>query len=575
MRLPFLPLLIATLPSTAFPEIILRGNGVLTDSSLSGKKAAQPTGKALERHPAGDDIALLEEGDIMHGTFGGIKNGLLWERNDIDRPIRFGLPSIRQIVRNGGRAVKLHKHTSFLTLVSGDRIPGEIISLDEKSIVIKSEIVGELTIPRAHLKSIAPNPFDGKLFYSGPYVSDGWAILGNKQKPQPEDEEKKEKKENKAGKEAEPAESSPWIHSGASFYNLGADPLVFPDAELPDVGRISFKVEWKGRLNLTLALLSDFTRVLPVEEEKEAEAEEEEEEPPAALEGNEKEKEEPEAPKTRKERLVDFQKGKQFQTIPWLETEQQSNPLNFGSGYTLTLYSSYPYLSRNSFSENGQPVSKRMSTVRSSVSLSDQGEAEIEIRYNREKALLMLFINDSYAAQWNDLAGMPGNGSGFGIINTSMAKLKLSEVVFTSWNGMKDNAQSMTHPDKDVTLLVNGTDRFSGDLLKIADGKAHIKSDYLTAQIPITDIAKIALKTSGATDLEAEDLPENLTWNSEPLTILYRPFGVIKLNPDSADRDSISGTSPFLGEIKADLSSSSLLRFIEGSLDLSDWFDDL
>ena len=78
-----------------------------------------------------------------------------------------------------------------------------------------------------------------------------------------------------------------------------------------------------------------------------------------------------------------------------------------------------------------------------------------------------------------------------------------------------------------------------------------------------------------STDLEAEDLPENLTWNSEPLTILYRPFGVIKLNPDSADRDSISGTSPFLGEIKADLSSSSLLRFIEGSLDLSDWFDDL
>lgn len=584
MRSALLPLLVAFLPSSSSSEIVLRQNGIIIDSSLAKQKAGNGNGQALESDPAGDDIVLFENGDVMHGTFGGIDGGLLWERKDIERPIRFGLPSVRQIVRKGGRAVELHNNSSFFTLVSGDRIPGEIVSLDDQSLVIKSKVVGDLTIPRAHLQSITPNPFDGDLFYSGPYTGDGWMVLEEATKAPADEEEEQPDAKDEAKNEDPPEDPSPWVHSGASFYNLGPNPLVFlPDTPIPDVGRLSFRVEWKGRLNLTLALLSDFTRVLPVKKELKDEVKEEEVAPPAEEEhaGDDEEAEneddqEEKAPKTREERLNDLRNGTAFQSIPWIPVSDRNNTLIFGSGYTMTLFSSYPYLSRNSFSEAGEPISKRMSTGRSTISLSEQGDAHLEIRYDRKQGLIMLYINGDYAAQWTDLAGIPGNGSGFGILNTtSMARTKISEVLITSWNGMKDSAQSMAHPERDVTLLVNGTDRFSGDLLNITEGVAHIKSDYLTARIPVTDIARIILKKSGATDLEADDLPEELTWQNDPLAILYQPFGLIKLNPVSAGPASITGTSPFLGEIKVDLNSASVLRFTDGSPDLADWFDDL
>lgn len=578
MRPALLLLLVALLPSSSSSEIVLRPDGLIVDSSLA-KQAAKDEGRALESDPAGDDIILFENGDVMHGSFGGIDSGLLWERKDMERPIRFGLPSVRQVVRKGGRALELHPDSSFFTLVSGDRIPGEIVSLDAQSLVIKSQVVGDLSIPRAHLQSITPNPFDGELFYSGPYTGDGWMILEEATKVPTNDEAKAEGTD-----EEKPENPSPWVHSGASFYNLGSTPLVFlPDLPIPDVGRFSFRLEWRGRLNLNLALLSDFTRILPENKEANNEVKEEEVAPPAdAEDGGDEEKvpnenqQEDQAVKTREERLIDLRKGTAFQSIPWVPVTNNNNTLIFGSGYTMTLNSSYPYLSRNSFSEAGEPISKRMSTGRSSVSLSDQEDAHLEIRYDRKKGLLMLYINGEYAAQWTDLAGMPGNGSGFGIFNaTSTARTKISEVMITSWNGMKDSAQSMTHRERDVTLLVNGTDRFSGDLLKIADGVAHIQSDYLTARIPVSEIARIILKKSGATDLESEDLPAELTWPNDPVTIVHQPFGLIKLNPVSAGPDSITGTSPFLGEIKIDLNSASVLRFVESSPDLADWFDDL
>ena len=189
---------------------------------------------------------------------------------------------------------------------------------------------------------------------------------------------------------------------------------------------------------------------------------------------------------------------------------------------------------------------------------------------------MILFINGTYAAQWNDLGGFPGDGTGFGIVNnTSNARVRISEVMITSWNGMTDSANSMVHPDRDLVLLGNGTDRFSGQVIEIKDGVALRKSAYMNAEIPVKDLSKIVLKKSTSTDLDSDDLSEDLTWAEEPMTIVYKPFGKIRLNPISAERNLLSGNSPFFGEITVDLSSAAMLRFTEGSPDLSDWFDDL
>ena len=590
MKPPFYSILLAFLPSFSFCEIVVKGDGILLDTSLTKNEATPPTPQASKPDPAGDDLILFDNGDVMHGTFGGIQDGLLWERKDIDRPIKFSIPAIRQVVFKGSSGVVMEKETSFITLVSGDRIPGKIVSLDDKSLVVKSSVVGDLKIPREHIKSLSPNPFDGELFYSGPYNSNGWMILDyrkTKEKDEAKEiagEEKKPKKEAIQEKGKVKEESSAWIHSGASFYSLDNRALVYPDANMPDIGRLKFKAEWKGRLNLTLALHSDFTRVLPAEKKEEPKAEEAEEieddeKPKAEGEQKPRKKEQPEkqdpAP-LQKERLVDFRKNNAFQNIAWINPSKRTHADMFGTGYTMTLYSSYPNLSRNYFSETGVARTQRMASVRSNISLSEGGDAEIEIRYNRKESLMILFINGTYAAQWNDLGGFPGDGTGFGIVNnTSNARVRISEVMITSWNGMTDSANSMVHPDRDLVLLGNGTDRFSGQVIEIKDGVALLKSAYMNAEIPVKDLSKIVLKKSTSTDLDSDDLSEDLTWAEEPMTIVYKPFGKIRLNPISAERNLLSGNSPFFGEITVDLSSAAMLRFTEGSPDLSDWFDDL
>ncbi|MDB4629128.1 hypothetical protein OAF72_03100 [Akkermansiaceae bacterium] len=590
MKPPFYSILLAFLPSFSFCEIVVKGDGILLDTSLTKNEATPTKPQASKPDPAGDDLILFDNGDVMHGTFGGIQDGLLWERKDIDRPIKFSIPAIRQVVFKGSSGVVMEKETSFITLVSGDRIPGKIVSLDDKSLVVKSSVVGDLKIPREHIKSLSPNPFDGELFYSGPYNSNGWMILDyrkTKEKDEAKEiagEEKKPKKEAIQEKGKVKEESSAWIHSGASFYSLDNRALVYPDANMPDIGRLKFKAEWKGRLNLTLALHSDFTRVLPPEKKEEPKAEEAEEieddeKPKAEGEQKPRKKEQPEkqdpAP-LQKERLVDFRKNNAFQNIAWINPSKRTHADMFGTGYTMTLYSSYPNLSRNYFSETGVARTQRMASVRSNISLSEGGDAEIEIRYNRKESLMILFINGTYAAQWNDLGGFPGDGTGFGIVNnTSNARVRISEVMITSWNGMTDSANSMVHPDRDLVLLGNGTDRFSGQVIEIKDGVALLKSAYMNAEIPVKDLSKIVLKKSTSTDLDSDDLSEDLTWAEEPMTIVYKPFGKIRLNPISAERNLLSGNSPFFGEITVDLSSAAMLRFTEGSPDLSDWFDDL
>ncbi|MFT6864330.1 MAG: hypothetical protein ACJAVK_002895 [Akkermansiaceae bacterium] len=596
------PVLLAALPSLASAEIILRKGGLMVDSSLVQGSSAVKQLSAPDPDPAGNDLILFENGDLMHGNFAGINEGLIWERNDIERPIKFGIPSVRQVVFKGASGVVLKKETSFVTLVNGDSIPGEIVSLDDKFLTIKSSIVGDVKIPRAHIKSLTPNPFDGELYYSGPYTSDGWMVLDNRQSEEEIKKEAAEAEEEAAEAAADPKaeeaeeqeaikeekKSSAWIHSGAAFYSIDRSPLVLPDADIPDVGRIKFKVEWKGRLSLIVALHSDFTRVLPAlkkekekaekeekeEKEEEAEADEKAEKAPEEEPEEEGDLKEPPAP-LRTEKLVDLRQGKGFQSIPWVEPLKRTHADMFGTGYTMTLQSSYPNISRNYFSETGVARTQQMSSVRSNISLSEGEEADIEIRYNRKESLLVLFINGNYAAQWNDMAGFPGDGTGFGIVNNATnAQVRVSEVMITSWNGMTDSAKSMANAERDLVLLANGTDRFSGQISHIADGIAHLKSDYLNAKIPVTDLSKVILKTSTATDLEADDLSDDLNWKSDPVTVIYKPFGKIRIDPTSATNEHLTGTSPFLGKITVDLSTAALLRFTQGSPDLSDWFDD-
>jgi len=565
IRPRLLSILLGVAPFASSGEVVLREGKVLVDLDLEANQKNPPI---TQPDPAGDDLILFNNGDLMHGKFAGINEGLIWQRNDIKRDIKFGTKSVKQIIFKSSRRVKFNERSSFITLLSGDRIPGEIVSLDEKNLSIQSPITGKLTLPRKFIRSIAPNPFDGEISYLGPYNSDHWLILED---IEAEDKEKEEKTEDHK-EDASQATPSAWIHSGTSFYSQGRSPLILTEANLPDKGRLRFNISWNGRPNFSIALHSDLTRVRPPEIEQENKREEFKEDAEAAPEEEEKEET---LPPLIHENLLDLRQGKAFQSIPWVRQNHQSLPSIFGSCYLLKMQSGYPYLSRNFFSEKGKPKSERLSSERSTNSLSQATEAEIEIRFDRQKSLLILYINGVYSNQWNDVLGYVSNGKALGFINhSSTSNIRISEIIISSWAGATDSAKSMEHPDRDVVLLTNGTDRYSGKITHITDGKAHLETNYSEVQIPLSDLSLLNFNKAGLIDLQAEENIERFEMGENALTVIYQPYGLIKLSPITANHKTLTGHSPFLGKISVNLDPALLIRFSDDSPDLSDWFDD-
>jgi len=541
----------------------------------AGKKIG--TLKIPKSDPAGTDIMRFDNGDLIHGKFGGLNDRVLWKRPDFDRLLRVKREGIRQIVFNGGRPGIQSSKTSHVSLINGDQIPGKIKSLTDKHLILDSPVLGELKIPREQLKSLCPNPFNGKLAYAGPFTSDDWVLLTYPKVEKKKNEEKEEEVDQKEEEETG-AELPNWVYSGAAFFNAKDQAPLVRQTELPDTGRLQFEVSWKGRLNLNIAVHADFIRpIIPEidrgEEGEEAAPSEEDDKSPENKKDEEEKTEEDDSgpPAPKHEILWDLKEGNALQSIPWLQRDNTGHSYTFGSSYVLNL-SSYSSLYRCEFDDNGKAQITRLDGPRVSQSLSETGTATVDLRFDRKKRFFILYINGNYAAQWTDPQAFEGKGTSMGFSSSGNCKVRLSNIYVTSWNGLRDSALSMEHEERDVALLINGTDRFSGSLTKIDQDTAHLKTAYAEMTIPVSDISSLELKKSTMGDIENE---KYLWGNDSPSILLFKPLGRLSLTPKGSSDKTLEGHSPFLGNLKVNLDFATLLRFNDESFDVTDWFNDL
>ena len=566
--------LTALISGTSAGQEVLQGRNPF--GTRTEKKVA--TLKIPKSDPAGTDIMRFDNGDLIHGKFGGLNERVLWKRPDIDRLLRVKRDGIRQIVFNGGRPGIHSSKTSHVSLINGDQIPGKIKSLTDKHLILDSPVLGELKIPREQLKSLCPNPFNGKLAYAGPFTSDDWVLLTYPKDEKKKDEEQKGELDQKE-EEAE-VELPNWVYSGAAFFNARDQAPLVRQTDLPDTGRLQFEVSWKGRLNLNIAVHADFIRPI-IPEIDQGEEEEGEEAAPSENDDKspEKKKEEEEQteeddsgpPAPEHEILWDLKKGNALQSIPWLQRDNTGHSYTFGSSYVLNL-SSYSSLYRCEFDDNGKAQIVRLDGPRVSQSLSETGTATVDLRFDRKKRFFILYINGNYAAQWSDPQAFEGKGSSMGFSSSGNCKVRLSNIYVTSWNGLRDSALSMEHEERDVALLINGTDRFSGSLTKIDQDTAHLKTAYAEMTIPVSDISSLELKKSTMGDADNE---KYLWEDDSPSILLFKPLGRLSLTPKGSSDKTLEGHSPFLGNLKVNLDSATLLRFNDESFDVTDWFNDL
>ncbi len=473
------------------------------------------------------DLLRFDNDDQIHGQFQGFdeKNTILWKRNEAEgEPIQFNTSDIRQIILNSGKPDKSIVNLSYIGNVNGDRVAGSVQEIDEKRVLIQTDFAGLLEFPRDQVAIVAPNPMGGRVLYHGPFDKSEWIQRTKKSQsgiPMDKDEAEIEK------------EFPLWKFSGSAWYwkNGSNTTALTRESGMTDRTVIQFDLAWKNRLSVAVAFHADFKVPENVKDNSEENA-------------------------GRQSNVADF-------------------PLIFGSSYVLHLYSNYVVLYRSGFDDEMKPFTERLQSKNSSLQLSNAGTSKIEIRCNRKSGDIILFVDGKFICDWKEKIDTTNNkevksdhyigkGEGYGFITLiDESPIRLSVIIVADWNGIPDSARSLESDESDIVLLNNGTDRFSGKVSAMKDGKLSLTGRYGNFSFPMTEIAEIRFAKSQLKEVDDSAPAE--------FKVRFHPHGTISGQVVSGTKNSIRLLNSSAGEINIDLSSASLLEFKSNHSYLDDW----
>ncbi len=496
--------------------------------------------------PESKDLLRFTNGDQLHGTFNGVKEGgrVIWLRDDLANQGEFETQQIRQIVLRNARPLQSMKTLSNISLVNGDPVPGEITGINSETITLNTPYAGELRIPRKQVAMLSPNPLGGRLFYHGPFAEDEWKML-HPSYPDglpAEPSEKKEAKDQAA--KADNDQPGRWVFSGSSWYWQSKQQgcALIRESGMPERSVISFDLAWKNQLSLAFAFNADFAKSKGEEDEEANDA-------PA------------------RKKIRQFSPGDPMEMVR-----------TFGNCNIIQIYSNYMMMARAHVDEEGKPTFQRIQMSNQNIRLDNRNHAKIEIRSNRTNGEFALYIDDEFVAQSSadamDPNGMQvnplpaGKGGGYGFLSLSNENtVRISEIVLSEWNGMPDAARSMQVDDEDIVLLTNGTDRFAGRVVELqTNGKIHFEGKHGKFEFPLEDVAEVrfARKQLSAAPEESTDL----------LKIRFHPMGSITGSLMPSEREVLELKSPILGAVKIKTDAASMLEFRSSNLLFDDWEND-
>ncbi len=532
------------------------------------------------------DLLRFENGDQLHGSFQGIKEGLLavWQREDLAAPSEFKTDKVHKIILRGARPLAAAGSLGHVALVNGDRLPGKLLALDDETVTVGTTFAGVMKIPRKLVGMVAPSPLGSAVQYYGPYSEEGWQMINlaypdgippldpaaakaaedrkkaenAKDKPADKDEEEARDEDVEQDGEAaeadgkekaalDPNEIPRWDFSGAAWYwseKKGATALVRRSG-MNDRSVFRFDLAWRNRLMLCVVFHADFAK------------------PPKEKEGD-KDDEEEEGGEAAKQRA----KMELMNRMGMGDTSGLARL--FGNCYVLQINSGYAMLLRCTLDEDGEPKMDRLQMNNSSLRLTEMGAASFELRCDRRKGVIALHVNGDRAIEWSEPGldeapdGYAGKGAGFGFFTQMENSLvRVSDVVVADWNGNPDSARSMQTDEQDVVLLANGTDRYSGRITGFRDDKLMLTGRFGDFAFPLGEVGEF--RFAGKNLSEAAD-PE-----AGSIAVRLDPLGRVSGKPVSGDNRKMRLISPYAGEIEINLDHAVMLDFEPSTTYLDDW----
>ena len=459
------------------------------------------------------DLLRFINNDTLHGNFlsFGANDTIKWKNPEAVETISFSTSKLHRIVFNRGMAHKPLSNSSNVKLINGDVIPCKIISANSKSVEINTDHLGKLQIPRNTISQVTPNPFGGKLLYHGPLNDEGWKTLDT---AKINDEQKTSPKE----KDNDDDKLTDWQHIGSAWYaGTNKNQFLLRENAMPDKCRLSFKLAWRTSLYAKIALHADCSP-------------------------------------------------------PQYEHKKISSQLDMGAtvgrAYVLNLSSHSASLYSCTFDDEGKPINTRLDGNQSNLRLSGADSAEFELRIDRTQKNILLYVDKEFKVKWHLGEEYDGKGDhlAFRNLQYNNAELRVSDIVIANWNGMKDSASSMKSSTRDVVLLNNGLDRFSGTLGEISDGTVSFKGSFNSSMvIPIEEIGEIQLASKK--DKMIQDKPPKSVY------FYIYPHGRITGIPHESSDGQTKLTSALLGDLSLDTRYINLIDFSHKNSLLDNWDD--
>lgn len=216
----------------------------------------------------------------------------------------------------------------------------------------------------------------------------------------------------------------------------------------------------------------------------------------------------------------------------------------FGNCYMLQLNTNFAEMQR--YAHNGG--SSDLGNVQLQGTLRHD-KVHVELRTNKEKKSIWLFIDGKMAKEWIDPGDFNGRGGAVLFACQPGSYVRITDIKATPWDGKFEDSTNKEEKSQDDTVKLANQDKVTGQLKGIQDGKVTFASSYAELKIPMDRIQEMDFAAAKATTPKAAAgsvrvmLPEEgsitmdaLSWEAKSCTGLSPNFGKAIFLPGAFSR---------------------------------------
>ncbi len=125
------------------------------------------------------DVLTLLNGDRLHGRLVGVddRGVLTWQHQALLDPLRCPLTALDKVDLLPRPVAGVQHQQQLVRLVNGDRLCGDVVTLDATQLVLRTWYAGALTIARSRLAALTPTAEPLGALYDGPSADlAGWSL---------------------------------------------------------------------------------------------------------------------------------------------------------------------------------------------------------------------------------------------------------------------------------------------------------------------------------------------------------------------------------------------------------------